>query len=464
MSIYSRIFLPFVLALAAGAVIAWWLATTLMADSLARRLDDQLGRAVAELASGRLPLSDELLDRLGSLLGAEVVLIPPASGGIPTPTLALAAAALRTLGQSPAGGAGRFQRGDTSYSLVVRPIDAKLDPRYRALAAATALTEIDQVSQRVARLLGGAALAGTLLLAWVAHRTARGITHPLREIGTLAGRLATGDLQARARIAGAEELVELGRAIEQMAEQLARYQAQIAERNRLSALGELAARVAHEVRNPLTAIKLHVELLAEQAADPADRRSLDAILNEINRLELVVATTLSLGRPAGADRVTGDLNTLVQEVAALLGPQLAHRRILLECHLQALAPVPLDGDRIKQVLLNLVTNAADALPAGGVIRVATGTDPDGGGVLLTVEDSGPGVAPERRPALIEPDDAESGRSDKPHGLGLGLRISHEIAVQHGGSLRIESSTALGGARFALHLPCPASAPLAAEPQ
>ncbi len=416
MTIYSRIFLPIVLALAAGATGAWWLATTLMTDSLTDRLEDQLGRAVAELASGRLPLSADLLDRLGALLDAEVRLVPANAGEEGATASAIVAAAARLLGHSPMGGAGHFHRGDTRYSLVVRPIDAGLDPRYRALAAATALTGIESASRRVARLLGWAALGGTLVLAWVAHRTARSINRPLGEIADLAGRLATGNLQARSRIEGARELVALGKAIEQMAERLARYQAQIAERNRLSALGELAARVAHEVRNPLTAIKLHVELLADTAQSPDDQRSLEAILNEINRLELIVSTTLSLGRPAGDDLVAGDLNALIETVAALLGPQLAHRRITLECHLQPLAPTFLNQNRLKQVLLNLVNNAADALPKGGRIWITTGPAPGGEGILLAVEDSGPGIAPTRQPGLIG-----SGRSDKPHGLGLGLQ-------------------------------------------
>ncbi len=447
MSIYARIFLPFVLALAAGAVGAWWLASALLADSLARRLEDQLGRAVAELASGRLPLSAELLDRLGALLGAELVPIPADASPEPAAETTVAFAALRLLEQSPEGGAGRFQRGDTAFSLVVRPVGPGLDPRYRALAAATALTEIDRASRRVGLLLGGAAVAGTLVLAWVAHRTARGITRPVGVIAVLAGRLATGDLGARARVEGARELVALGAAIERMAERLARYQAELAERNRLSALGELAARVAHEIRNPLTAIKLHAELLAETAQDPADRRRLESVLSEIRRLELVVASTLSLARPASGDLAAGDLNALVQSVADLLRPPLAHRRIVLECRLGPLPLAPLDGDRIKQVLLNLANNAADELPNGGLIRIETGLEAEGGGIWLAVEDSGPGLG-RTGPAEV----LRQGRSGKPHGLGLGLQICSEIAAAHGGSLRAEASPALGGARFVLSLP------------
>jgi signal transduction histidine kinase len=437
MSIYARIFLPFLAAVVVAASLAWGLATTLLADSLGGRLEAQLERAVAELAGGRLPLSADLLDRLGALVGAELLLIPragQASGPV-------ADAAARMLARTPAGGAARFLAGDAPYSLVVRPIAANLDPRYQALAAATPLTEVEQTSERVGRRLGAASLAGIAVLAWVAHRTARRITDPLAAIGELAGRLATGDLQARSRIEGPHELVALGGAIDRMAERLERYQAAIAQRNRLSALGELAARVAHEIRNPLTAIKLHAELLAESVQAPADRQALATVLNEIRRLELVVADTLSLARAGTLSRTDTDLSALAGDVAALLAPQLAHRGIALECRLPPLAPARLDPDRIRQVLLNLLSNAADELPEGGRIRVTTAEE-DGTTLLLTVEDSGPGLRPE----------GAAGRSGKPHGLGLGLAISREIAAQHGGRLHADASAALGGARFVLRLP------------
>ena len=277
MSMYGRVVLPYVLALVTGALMAWWLVTSLLSDSLTQRLEDQLERAVAELAAGRLPLSEDLLDRVGHLLGAELALLPATpSADDPGPS-PLTTAALRVLGESPDGGASRIHRSGAPYSLVVRPIRAGVDPRYRALAAGTALTEVQQSSRRIAALLGAGVLTGTLLLAWAGHRAARAITVPITTLSELAARLATGDLRARVPVTGAPELVALGTSIERMADHLADYQSRLLEANRLSALGELAARVAHEIRNPLTAIKLHAELLRESTRDPAEHRSLDAI-------------------------------------------------------------------------------------------------------------------------------------------------------------------------------------------
>jgi signal transduction histidine kinase len=448
MTIYTRIFIPFVVALAAGSVAAWWLATALVQDALSSRLEDQLERAVEQLASGRLPLSPDLLDRLGVLLGAKLIVIPAAGSNTSEHQSAITTAARNLLAQTPGGGSVQVRHKDTHYQLVARPIRQGVDRRYRALAAATALTEIDAASRRVARLLAFAGIAGIVLIAWVVHLTARDITRPLAQLARLAGRLASGELGARAEVCGPRELENLGRAVNHMADRLQQLQREIAERNRLSALGEMASKIAHEIRNPLTAIKLHVELLAETSQDPRDSRSLATLLNEINRLELVVATTLSLGRPtSGQDAQPTDLNALVEEVVTLMQPQLAHRRIRLESLLRPVPPARLDGDRIKQVLLNLVNNAAEELPEGGRIRLTTASDADGRELLLGVEDSGPGIPEARRSALFE-----QGISGKPHGLGVGLVISREIVEQHAGRIEAEHSAELGGARFVVRIP------------
>jgi signal transduction histidine kinase len=459
MSLYSRIFFPFVLSLMLGGAVAWWLATSLTTATLHGRLDDQLARAAAQLATGRLPLSEELTGRLGRLLGAEIVLVPAARGAPIAGMSDLGEAIRRLWAGSPLGGRARLHVGRTLYSVALQPVSPAVDQRFSAVAAAMPLTEVQRAARRVAALLGIAGLAGTLLLAWVAHLVARDITRPLGDLAGLAGRLATGDLGARVEIRGARELSQLGSAIDDMAARLARYQTEIAERNRLSALGEMASRIAHEVRNPLTAIKLRVELLAETAQDAGDQQSLAHILNEINRLELVVSATLSLASRSESRFVPTDLNGVVDAVTDLMRPQLAHRQIRLECRLHPVAQARLDADRLKQILLNLINNAADALPQGGIVRVTTEQATAEAELALSVEDSGPGVAAAQCAGLFE-----RSASAKPHGLGVGLLISREIAELHGGSIGVERSAALGGARFVLRLPIgePATPPAAAE--
>ena len=251
---------------------------------------------------------------------------------------------------------------------------------------------------------------------------------------------------------------------------LSDYQAEATRRSRLSALGELSARMAHEIRNPLTAIRLQLELLGE-TLDAAARRSpgggqasrdiaagwetIARLLKEIDRLELVVATTLGLARPMGVGLAVVDVCALIRDVAALMARQLAHRQIDLTLTGSAVPTATLPVDSIRQVLLNLINNAADALEGGGNIRITTGLDPEGAYLILAVEDDGPGLDPDQ--AAVR---STSAASRKPHGLGLGLTISREICQGLGGEIRADASPDLGGARLRVQLPL---APAAQQP-
>jgi signal transduction histidine kinase len=236
-----------------------------------------------------------------------------------------------------------------------------------------------------------------------------------------------------------------------MMERLAEYESRLASRSRLAALGDMSARLAHEIRNPLTGIKLHLQLLAERAA-PRELPRLQQLLAEVQRLELLVSSTLMLGAEQPLALAPVDLAELVADVLDLMQPSLEHRGIAVWRAQAALPPVPADRARVRQALLNLVVNAADAMPHGGRLQVSTEIDDAAQRALVAVEDSGPGVSDELRARL------ESGpRSTKPFGLGLGLVVCRDVASAHGGELRTERSTALGGARFVIALPSQAVA-------
>jgi signal transduction histidine kinase len=273
----------------------------------------------------------------------------------------------------------------------------------------------------------------------------RGITRPIERVAQMADRIALGERNLRLGLERTDEVGALARAVDSMAGKLATYERELEARARLGALGELAARTAHEIRNPLTAIKLHLQLLAEQLA-PAEAARVERVLAEVRRLELVADTTLALGQDQPIATTPTDLGALAAEVVELMQPALAHRGIRIEARIASRGLRELDPRKLKQVLLNLIVNAADATGDGGRIRV-TADVPVAGPARLIVEDSGAGIPPQKLAALFE-----GGASDKPFGFGLGLVVSRDIVQQHGGRLQAQSSPELGGARFLVELP------------
>lgn len=169
----------------------------------------------------------------------------------------------------------------------------------------------------------------------------------------------------------------------------------------------------------------------------------------MRRLELIVSGTLMWAKGSRAEPRPGDLTGVVSEVVELMRPPLRHRGISLHFEAMSLPPAIIDGDRIKQVLFNLINNAADVLSDDGEIAISCTHAEETGSICLTVEDSGPGM----------PDTGDASRaqvSDKPLGLGMGLAISREILAAHRGSMEITRSVSLGGTRVRLCLPAAAS--------
>lgn len=219
----------------------------------------------------------------------------------------------------------------------------------------------------------------------------------------------------------------------------------------LAAVGQLAAGVAHEVRNPLTGIKLLVEAAVRpDRPAPLTDDDLRLIRGEIGRLERTVQGLLDFARTAPPDRRRHDLRALVQEAVAVTAGRATARGAVLTADL-APNPLPADVDRdqLLGLLTNLLANAIDANPAGGAVRVKAAAD--GRKIRVAVSDAGPGIATDMLPRLFTPF-----ATDKPAGTGLGLVVARRAARDHGGDLAAENVPG-GGARFTLTLPAAESA-------
>ncbi len=282
------------------------------------------------------------------------------------------------------------------------------------------------------------------LVLWITRRA----TRPLRDLEQAARRVAEGDLQAEVAEGGTEELDAVARSFNAMVQQLAR-------RDRMAR--EFLMRVTHDLRTPLTAIRGHALALSDGVVpDDAVPRSLGAIASEASRLEVLVTDLLDLAR-MDADRFRVHLaRTPAADPVRAAGDALSSAAEAEGVHLATdiadLPDIVTDAGRVQQAIGNLIDNAIRWTPDGGTVMVSAQERP-GGGVVVEVSDTGPGIEPHRREAVFEPFTSEEAPGGQV-GSGLGLAIARSLARALGGDLTAGEAPG-GGARFTMLLPAEA---------
>jgi two-component system sensor histidine kinase HydH len=249
--------------------------------------------------------------------------------------------------------------------------------------------------------------------------------------GLLAG-FAAGSLWASARAREERSRAEARARAERMDEQVA-------------LVGTIASGIAHEIRNPLSTLRMNLQLLREDWADPITEREqkgkkrIDVLLRETGRLDTVVSDFVRFAAGHALQREPADLNILAGELLDFLGPQAerGHVRLVRE-FARGLPRVEVDVSLLRQSLLNLLVNALQAMPGGGEIVVRTFED--GPFVKVEVRDNGPGIAPENLERIFS-----LYFSTKPGGTGLGLAMVKKIVEEHGGAVEVRSEPGKGAA-------------------
>lgn len=264
------------------------------------------------------------------------------------------------------------------------------------------------------------------------------LTRSLDDLASAVEAVSRGELERTVDSAGPREIGRIAQAFNAMTSSLRRTLAQLASRESLAAVGEFAASIAHEVRNPLTAIRIDLERVEESLPDDSPLRpAQERALREIARLDATVSDALRGARGSAFRPGVLDLREPVQAAAAAATPDFDSRSATLRVDAWD-TPVRVrgDGGALEQLLLNLLRNAAQALEPGGSATVRL--EPRGDGVDVVVHDDGVGIPPESFDRVFEP--MFTTRAD---GTGLGLTIARRIASAHGGRLDLESAPGAG---------------------
>jgi signal transduction histidine kinase len=334
----------------------------------------------------------------------------------------------------------QLERGlSVEVKLLEAQLEARISDRVRAAERAESRTVVLIVLYALVAFLVG--LASALF--------ARRLLSPIERLTQGVKAVAAGDLSRQVEVSGHDEIGVLAGEFNAMAASLASQQRELRRAERLAAVGRISAQITHEVRNPLNAIGLNAELLAEELegrAVSAEARALcAAISREVDRLNAVTEEYLRFARPPRQAPVRQDLAELGGALLDFLAPELAAARVEVRRELQpGLPAVRGDEGQLRAVLLNLVRNAREAMAGGGTLTVAARAA--GGGVELEVRDSGGGIRPEDLGRVFDPF-----FSTKERGTGLGLAFVQQVVQEHGGTVRCESTPG-EGTRFTLHFP------------
>ncbi len=347
------------------------------------------------------------------------------------------------------------------------------------------LAEMDRTVQRHTAIIVGLWLGFVLVLAvsagWLLRRK---IYRPLRDLEAGAARISRGDLEQQVRASGSDEFARVGAAfnamrealqasqkhtlqliqtlesrVEERSQQLLAARAEAARGEKLAAIGTLASGVAHELNSPLTGVLTFTTLLRKKTADGTqDADDLDLIIAETKRCASIIKRLLDFARAKVPVRGPFDLNQVVRDTVRFVERSASLEHVEIDMQLAPeLPPIYGDADLIKQVVLNILVNAQQAISGPGRIAVSTRTVPAESGtpsVEIVVRDTGCGIPAHNLPHIFDPffTTKEVGK-----GTGLGLSVSYGIVRSHGGSIEVESAEG-EGTTFRVRIPVDASPP------
>ena len=361
--------------------------------------------------------------------------------------------AVAALEAALAGGVDSVRLGHDDYLLLQRPLHhasgAAPDPDAPIAVLLRSRADLERLLARVHGDLAVSALLAVLAATLLAYGVARTVTRPLRALTATMGEIAeTGDLTRRPPAPGRwddEDARLLGATFNTLTSSIARFQREAAHRDRLSSLGRLSTVIAHEVRNPLMIIKGALHALRGEAAGSSEVRAAAAdIEDEVTRLNRIVSDVLDFARPIQFELTSTRVNDVCADAIRAVGGE---PRVVASLDPRVPAVVT-DPERLRQTLINVLTNAREASGEAGAVTLTTSTGASG--IVIAVSDRGPGIAADALPRIFEPY-----FTTKRTGTGVGLAVAKNIVEGLGGRITAEPGPAGAGTTIRIVLPAPA---------
>lgn len=418
--------------LAGASVLNAWLSARRVRAQIERQLRD----VTRTSADSNFRLTDPILRQMQGLSGAEFVLMDDSNVILASsmPKDVLSQLPL----QEPTDQWSQLTLGDAIRIDDGRYFHAAVRMQRRSVPSQDGVLHIlyPEQSYREAWLgavfpplvVGGAALVLVVVLAAV---IASRVSRPLARLRGQVEHIAEGDFQPLPLPGRDDEVLDLAKSINRMANMLARYEEEVRTNERLRTLGQLGSGMAHQMRNSATGCRMALDLHRRECPSESDSESLDVAARQLALMEKYLQRFLSLGHASPKPHEQVDLTQLVDNVLPLVRPAARHVGVELQwagsdkpCIIQG------DVDALEQLAVNLLLNAIEAATQADERRVSASVSPSSaGGVTMEIFDSGKGPAPEIQDTLFDPF-----VTNKADGTGLGLSVANEIAEQHGGKI------------------------------
>jgi signal transduction histidine kinase len=320
--------------------------------------------------------------------------------------------------------------------------------RAREFSVQRAFAQVEQIvetERRVLLIILGLSLLAGLVISWF---ITRGLVRPITDLRQAMSVVGAGNLDHPIRIQSEDEIGDLARAFAGMTENLrksreetSRLNAALVQSEKLASLGEMAAAVAHGLRNPLASLRASAQLALRHPGSPGAQEQLKAIIDEVDRLDRRISHLLAFSRPSPFHPLPERVPALVDEILPAFSERLREQGVTLDRDLpESLPEIRVDPMKLEQVLLEVVSNSLDAMPSGGRLHIGAAAAPgrEGAGVTIEITDSGVGIPDHVLPSVSQPF-----FTTRAEGTGLGLATARRFVEQHGGRLEISSQVGVG---------------------